>query len=224
MSLLYNFDHAEYSYNWNGQSVSVLKGITLDIEHGSFTCLIGPSGVGKTTLLNVMGLIEHSTKGEVKFCGENIRDKSEDELEELRLKSIGFVFQAFYLIPTLNVLENAAYFLPLLGMPQAKAKTWTMEILDIVGLADHWQKKPLELSGGQRQRVAIARALVKKPKVILADEPTANLDSQTADKIIQAFKDIQKAENTSFIFATHDTHLMSYAKKVLRMKDGLLDV
>ncbi len=222
MSLLYKLDRIEYSYDWNQQKVSVLNGISLDVQMGSFSCLVGPSGVGKTTLLNLMGVIENPTKGQLLFCGENVSELSESEKEILRLKNIGFVFQSFYLIPTLTVLENAAYFLPSLGMSRIASDKWASEILDLVGLADHKNKKPLQLSGGQRQRVAIARALAKKPKVILADEPTANLDSVTADKIIGAFKALQRSENTSFIFATHDSHLVSYASTVLYMKDGLV--
>ncbi len=222
MSLLYKLDNIEYSYDWNHQKVPVLKGVSLDIEKSSFVCIVGPSGVGKTTLLNLIGFIESPTKGKIDFCGSSTAGLSESEKEILRLKNVGFVFQAFYLIPTLTVLENASYFLPSLGYKKEQANKWTLEILDLLGLADHCHKKPLELSGGQRQRVAIARAMVKKPQVILADEPTANLDSVTADKIISAFQELQKAEGTSFIFATHDSHLVNYAKRVIQMKDGLI--
>ncbi|MEK6773624.1 MAG: ABC transporter ATP-binding protein [Bdellovibrionota bacterium] len=222
MSLLYKLEDIEYSYVWNQQQISVLKGISLEVSRGSFTCLVGPSGVGKTTLLNLMGVIENPTKGRVHFCDELVSEMNEKDKEAIRLKNIGFVFQGFYLIPTLTALENAAYFLPSLGMNRAKADQWASEILDLLGLADQRHKKPLELSGGQRQRVAIARAMSKRPQVILADEPTANLDSVTADKIVMAFQELQRAENTSFIFATHDSHLVSYAKNVLKMKDGLI--
>ncbi len=220
MSLLYKLENVEYSYVWNQQNVPVLKGVNLEINPSSFICLVGPSGVGKTTLLNLIGFIENPTKGQVHFGETLIGQLSETEKEVLRLKNIGFVFQAFYLIPTLTVLENASYFLPSLGYKKAEAEKWTLQILDLLGLADHRNKKPLELSGGQRQRVAIARAMVKKPQVILADEPTANLDSVTADKIISAFQELQSAEGTSFIFATHDSHLMKFAKRVIHMKDG----
>ncbi len=222
MSLLYKLERIEYSYDWNKQQISVLKGISLEIPKGSFTCLVGPSGVGKTTLLNLMGVIENPTNGQIIFCDELVEKMSEKDREYLRLKNIGFVFQSFYLIPTLTVLENAAYFLPSLGMSGEKAKKWAGEVLDLLGIAEHRNKRPLELSGGQRQRVAIARAMAKRPKVIIADEPTANLDSATADKIILAFQELQRTENTSFIFATHDSHLVSYAKRVLKMKDGLI--
>lgn len=222
MKLLYKLENIEYSYDWNKQKVPVLKGVSLEIEKSSFICLVGPSGVGKTTLLNLIGFIEDPTKGQIKFNDAPVHTLSETEKEILRLKNVGFVFQAFYLIPTLSVLENASYFLPSLGYKKSEADQWAMHILDLLGLADHKNKRPLELSGGQRQRVAIARAMVKKPQVILADEPTANLDSVTADKTITAFQELQKSEGTSFIFATHDTHLMKYAKRVLQMKDGLI--
>ncbi len=224
MSSLYNLAGVEYSYDWNQQKISVLKGISLEVPFGSFSCLVGPSGVGKTTLLNLLGVIDRPTKGQVVFCGQDMALLTETEKETLRLKNIGFVFQSFYLIPTLTALENAAYFLPSLGMSKEKANAWACEVLDLLGLADQRHKKPLELSGGQRQRVAIARAMAKRPKVILADEPTANLDSVTADRIIKAFKELQRLENTSFIFATHDSHLVSYAQTVWPMSDGLVTV
>lgn len=223
MSLLYKLQDIEYSYSWNDKKIPVLRGIQLDVEKSSFTCLVGPSGVGKTTLLNLIGFIENPTKGQILFDGQDVSALTETSKEELRLHHVGFVFQSFYLLPTLTVLENASYFLPSLGYKKAQARDWAMHVLNMLGLNEHSNKKPLELSGGQRQRVAIARALVKKPKVILADEPTANLDSVTADKIIAAFQELQKSEGTSFLFATHDTHLMKYAKRVITMKDGLID-
>lgn len=222
MNLLYKLENVEYSYGWNNQKVPVLKGVSLEIPKPSFICLVGPSGVGKTTLLNLIGFIDSPTKGQIKFNGNSVESLKEDSKEIFRLKNVGFVFQSFYLIPTLTVIENAAYFLPALGYKKTEAEKWTLHILDLLGLVDQKNKKPLELSGGQRQRVAIARAMVKKPQVILADEPTANLDSVTADKTIAAFQELQKSEGTSFIFATHDTHLMKYAKQVLQMKDGLI--
>lgn len=223
MNELYRIKSLDYSYQWNKQQVPVLKGIDLELEKGCFTCFIGPSGTGKTTLLNLLGLIDLPSGGKIEFAGEDVTRMRESEKEELRLHKVGFIFQSFYLIPTLSVLENTSYFLPSLGKTPSQARQIGMETLDILGLADHAHKKPLELSGGQRQRVAIARAIAKKPDVVLADEPTANLDSVTAEKIIFAFKELQKTANTSFIFSTHDSHLMSFAKSVYRMKDGRIE-
>lgn len=223
MSALYRLKGLEYSYLWNGEQVPVLKGIDLELEKGCFTCIVGPSGTGKTTLLNLLGLIDTPSNGHLEFAGEDVTHLKESEKENVRLHKVGFIFQAFYLIPTLTVLENTSYFLPSLGYNPSNAHKVAMETLDLLGLADHAKKKPLELSGGQRQRVAIARAIAKKPAVVLADEPTANLDSVTAEKTINAFKELQKSENTSFIFSTHDSHLVSFAKSVYRMKDGQID-
>ncbi|WP_374031120.1 ABC transporter ATP-binding protein [Bdellovibrio bacteriovorus] len=182
MSALYRLKGLEYSYLWNGKQVPVLKGIDLELEKGCFTCIVGPSGTGKTTLLNLLGLIDTPSNGHLEFAGEDVTHLPESEKENVRLHKVGFIFQSFYLIPTLTVLENTSYFLPSLGYNHANAQKVAMETLDLLGLADHAKKKPLELSGGQRQRVAIARAIAKKPAVVLADEPTANLDSVTAEK------------------------------------------
>lgn len=223
MSTLYSLKNLEYSYLWNKQQVPVLKGINLDLQKGCFACIVGPSGTGKTTLLNLLGLIDQPSNGRLEFTGQDVTHLQEREKEQLRLQKVGFVFQAFYLIPTLTVLENTSYFLPSLGYSNAEAHKTAMETLDLLGLADHAKKKPLELSGGQRQRVAIARAIAKRPTVVLADEPTANLDSVTAEKTINAFKELQRLENTSFIFSTHDSHLVSFAESVYKMKDGLIE-
>jgi len=223
MSLLYKTKNLQYSYDWNKQQVPVLKGIDLEFKKGCFTCIVGPSGTGKTTLLNLLGLIDSPTKGQIEFCGDDVSHLNENTKEILRLQKMGFVFQSFYLIPTLTVLENTSYFLPSLGYKGTEIEKHSMEILSLLGLADHARKKPLELSGGQRQRVAIARAIAKKPAVVLADEPTANLDSETATKIIYAFKELQRAENTSFVFSTHDSHLVSFAETIHHMKDGQIE-
>ncbi len=222
MEDLYRIDGLRYNYLWNHQKVPVLKGIDLTIPKSCFTCIVGPSGSGKTTLLNLLGFIDVPSEGKLIFEGKEISGTTESEKEDFRLHKIGFVFQAFYLIPTLTVLENTSYFLPSLGFDKIKMKTHAMEILALLGLADHAKKKPSELSGGQRQRVAIARAIAKRPAVVLADEPTANLDSGTASKIIDAFKELRRVEKTSFIFSTHDSHLVSHAETIYQMKDGLL--
>lgn len=223
MSELYRLKNLQYSYLWNKQPVPVLKNLDMSFEKGCFSCIVGPSGTGKTTLLNLLGMIDAPTKGQIEFCGEDVTRLNESAKEDLRLHKVGFVFQSFYLIPTLTVLENTAYFLPSLGYDAGALQKHALEVLSLLGLADHAHKKPLELSGGQRQRVAIARAIAKKPTVVLADEPTANLDSETATKIIHAFQTLQRSENTSFIFSTHDSHLVSFAKKVYHMKDGQIE-
>lgn len=222
-SPLYSVNQLEYAYNWNGKAIPVLKKLDLILPKSCFCCIVGPSGTGKTTLLNLLGLIDSPTKGQLVFDGEDITRTNESQREKIRLEKVGFVFQSFHLIPTLNVLENTSYFLPLIGLNESQAKKTAMETLELLGLQDHAFKKPLELSGGQRQRVAVARAIAKKPAVVLADEPTANLDAETADKMIRAFQELQSIEKTSFIFSTHDSHLVSYAKDLYAMKDGRLE-
>lgn len=200
----------------------VLRGIDLTVNTGSMVCLVGPSGSGKTTLLNVMGLLEKPLRGKLIFSGQDVADLSEDELEVMRLRDLGFVFQSFFLIPTLTVLENTTYFLPALGLKSGEATERGEEVLKQVGLIDFRHRLPRDLSGGQRQRVAIARALAKKPRVILADEPTANLDRETADTIVSVFQELRRTQNVSFVFSTHDTHLVSFAQEVHTLDRGKL--
>lgn len=223
MSSLYSIEKLNYFYNWNQQEVHILRNLDLKLDRSSFTCIVGPSGTGKTTLLNLMGLLDNHKGGALNFLGRDISQLAEKEKEQVRLKDIGFIFQSYYLIPTLTVLENTTYFLDLLGYSQQQANQRAASVLELLGLKDHINKYPAQLSGGQKQRVAIARALAKKPKVILADEPTANLDAQTAELTIKAFQDLQKNEETSFVFSTHDSHLMSYAAQIYKMQDGRLE-
>ncbi|MES2962355.1 MAG: ABC transporter ATP-binding protein [Bdellovibrionota bacterium] len=219
---LYEVERVEYGYRWERQDVSVLKGVTIEIPEKSFVCLVGPSGSGKTTLLNLLGLLDRPHQGRIRFLGRDVAALDEHTLGRLRLADLGFVFQAFYLIPTLSVLENTTYFLAPLGLGIREANERGEEVLKALGLIDHRHKRPAELSGGQRQRVAIARALAKRPKVILADEPTANLDRETAESIIGVFKEMQKT-GVSFVFSTHDTHLVSYAETVFSLKNGIIE-
>lgn len=223
MSSLYSIEKLNYFYNWNQQEVHILRNLDLKLDRSSFTCIVGPSGTGKTTLLNLMGLLDNHKGGALNFLGRDVSQLAEKEKEQVRLKDIGFIFQSYYLIPTLTVLENTTYFLDLLGYSQQQANQRAASVLELLGLKDHINKYPAQLSGGQKQRVAIARALAKKPKVILADEPTANLDAQTAELTIKAFQDLQKNEETSFVFSTHDSHLMSYAAQIYKMQDGRLE-
>jgi putative ABC transport system ATP-binding protein len=201
--------------------VQALRGVDLRVEEGDFLSIVGPSGSGKTTLLNLIGCVDTATSGTVMVNGHDTAHLSDRALTSLRLDTLGFIFQSFNLVPVLNVFQNVE--LPLLLQKKLSTSERTArvdELLDKVGLAAHAKHRPSELSGGQRQRVAIARALVTRPKIVMADEPTANLDSQTGDAIIDLMKEMNKSEKTTFIFSTHDAKVMSHADKVLRLVDG----
>ncbi|MBN8540040.1 MAG: ABC transporter ATP-binding protein [Deltaproteobacteria bacterium] len=212
-------ENVEFGY---GEGL-VLKGVDLQVKLGSMVCLVGPSGSGKTTLLNVMGLLEKPQKGRLIFSGHDVATLTERELEVLRLRDLGFIFQSFFLLPTLTVLENTTYFLSSIGLTRSESRDRGEEVLKQVGLIEFKDKLPRDLSGGQRQRVAIARALAKKPRVILADEPTANLDRVTSDAIVAVFQELRRTQKVSFVFSTHDTHLVSYAQEVYRLDSGRLE-
>ncbi|MCX8058198.1 MAG: ABC transporter ATP-binding protein [Spirochaetes bacterium] len=201
--------------------VHALRGIDMEIDPGEFVCIAGPSGSGKTTILNLIGCIDSPTEGEVFIDGEMVNNLKDRELTKIRLNKIGFIFQSFNLIPVLNVYENIEFPLLLKGkMSKAEREKIVMKFIEEVGLKDRIKNKPAELSGGQRQRVAIARALVTNPKIILADEPTANLDSETGQKIIDLMKEINKIEGTTFVFSTHDPDIMSHANRIIKIHDG----
>jgi len=204
-------------------TVHALKGIDLTVEEGSFLSIVGPSGSGKTTLLNIIGCIDSPTNGSVKVHGEEITDLNDKEITDIRLHKIGFIFQTFNLIPVLNVRENVEF--PLLIMKKhnkAEINDRVEQLIKEVGLIDQIEQKPAELSGGQRQRVAIARALVTSPDIVLADEPTANLDSVTSGSILELMKELNEIEKTTFIFSTHDPEVLNYAKNIVKIKDGLI--
>jgi putative ABC transport system ATP-binding protein len=202
--------------------VLAVNGVSFDIEEGDFISIAGPSGSGKSTILNMIGCIDTPTAGEVSIEGTVTSGLSDIEITTLRHKVLGFIFQSFNLVPVLNVYENIEFPL-LLGKeipPKAERKEWIEYLVDEVGL-DQWMKhKPNELSGGQRQRVAIARAMVTKPKIVLADEPTANLDSKTGETIIGLMKRVNTDLGTTFIFSTHDPSIVSIADHVIRLQDG----
>jgi putative ABC transport system ATP-binding protein len=208
-------------YQKGSVSVEALKGINLLIEKGEFLSIMGPSGSGKTTLLNIIGCLDVPTKGEVIYDGVALKNLKEDELSEYRKKNIGFIFQSYNLIPVLTVKENIE--LPLVvekKLSPAEREKRVMELIEAVGLKGMEGRYPRELSGGQEQRVAIARALVKKPILVLADEPTANLDSVTAEEIIEIMKQMNEIEKTTFIFSTHDPRVEKHAKRLIILKDG----
>jgi putative ABC transport system ATP-binding protein len=203
--------------------VHAVRGVDLNIAEGEFISIIGPSGSGKTTLLNVIGCIDTATEGSVKVAGTEITTLDDKTLTDLRLHKIGFIFQTFNLIPVLDVIENVEF--PLLLMKKhtkSEVRKRAEKLIEEVGLSEHVKHRPAELSGGQRQRVAIARALVTNPDIVLADEPTANLDSVTGAQILELMREMNKIEKTTFIFSTHDEHVLKYANRVVKIKDGLI--
>jgi putative ABC transport system ATP-binding protein len=210
------------TYRSGALDVPALRGISLEIPSHRFSVVIGASGSGKTTLLNIIGCIDAPSSGTVEVCGENIAALSDDAVSDFRARNVGFIFQTFSLVPVLSAYENVEYPLLLVGMPLAERRRRTLTMLEAVGLADQARQRPNELSGGQRQRVAIARALVKEPQVVLADEPTANLDSATGASIIELMRRVQLQSRTTFIFATHDPQLMSHADETFVIRDGEL--
>jgi putative ABC transport system ATP-binding protein len=197
-----------------------LRGIDLTIGDGEFTAMAGPSGSGKTTLLNIIGCLDSPSKGEVKINGTDINKLSIKESSELRKRKIGFVFQTFNLIPVLTAFENVEMPLLILNSNPEQRKEKIIAILKEVGLEEYIHRRPNEMSGGQQQRIAIARALVKNPSLVLADEPTANLDSQTARDILALMRELNKIHKTTFLFSTHDPLVMEYATRVIRLRDG----
>jgi len=209
------------TYTLGKVQVPALRGVTLDVFPGEFISIAGPSGSGKTTALNLIGCVDTATGGVVRVDGQDTKQLSERQLTNLRLHTIGFIFQSFNLVSVLNVFQNVEF--PLLLQKKFTAQernTRVMALLEQVGLAGHAKHRPSELSGGQRQRVAVARALVTQPQIVLADEPTANLDSVTGQQIIDLMKDMNREKGTTFIFSTHDAKVMTHASAVVRLKDG----
>jgi putative ABC transport system ATP-binding protein len=207
-------------YRMGGVEVEALRGVNLTVAVGEFMALAGTSGSGKTTMLNLIGAIDKPTSGEIILDGIPLRMLSNDETARFRCKKLGYVFQTFNLIPTLSTVENVEYPLLLLGMGKEQRRRLAAEALDQVGLSKKLKNRPSELSGGQRQRVAIARAMVKKPRLILADEPTANLDRKTATEILDLMQKLNKEMQTTFIFSTHDAMILQRAERVCFLADG----
>jgi len=202
--------------------VRALQSVSLNIGKNEYVAMMGPSGSGKSTLMNLLGCLDTPTSGEYNLSGINVSTMSDDELAEVRNKEIGFVFQTFNLLPRLSALENVALPLVYAGMSKAARNARAEEVLSAVGLQDRMHHKPNELSGGQRQRVAIARALVNKPSIILADEPTGNLDSKTSLEIMGILEGIHKAGNT-IILVTHEPDIALHAHRIVRLRDGLIE-
>ena len=222
MSLL-ELKEVKKIYQQGKIKVPALRGVDLNVEEGEFTTIFGPSGSGKTTLLNMIGCLDTPTEGEIRLNDKKVSDLSRKALAMTRRYNIGFVFQSYNLIPVLTAYENVEFAIRLTDhTSESQMKEKVLKILEEVGLKGLESRRPNELSGGEKQRVAIARALVKKPKLILADEPTANLDSENAAGVVDIMRKMNKELNTTFIFSTHDPMVMKYANRYINLKDGMI--
>ncbi len=207
-------------YNSSVVKVKAVNGIDINFKEGEFTAVVGPSGSGKTTFLNMLGGLDRPTSGGVKIGGVNIWELSSRKLIDFRMNNIGFVFQSYNLIPVLTAGENVEFIMQLQGKPKKAREQRTQELLEAVGIGDRIKSRPSKLSGGQQQRVAVARALASNPEFILADEPTANLDSKSTNSLLELMSQINKKFNTTFIFATHDQRVMDKASRIVTIEDG----
>ena len=222
MSLIIHLEDIRKSYFMGKQAISVLKGIDLDIRKNEYVALMGPSGSGKSTLMNILGCLDSPTAGTYILNGHDVSKMADDDLATVRNKEIGFVFQQFNLLPRLSALENVALPLVYAGISKKMRNEMAMDVVQKVGLEDRSHHKPNELSGGQCQRVAIARALVNNPSIILADEPTGNLDSKTSVEIMDIFGKIHDSGNT-VVLVTHEEDIANYARRVIRLRDGVIE-
>ena len=209
------------TYTVGEQLVHALRGLTVNIDQGEYTALMGPSGSGKSTLMNMLGCLDTPTSGEYLLAGENVGSLDDNALADIRNRRIGFVFQTFNLMPRYTALENVALPLVYAGEAKAARESRAKEVLEQVGLGDRMDHRPNELSGGQRQRVAVARALVNRPDLLLADEPTGNLDTKTSLEIMALFEEIHQAGNT-VVLVTHEEDIAAYAHRVVRLRDGVV--
>lgn len=204
-------------------AVHALQGVDLEIKKGEFTAIVGPSGSGKSTLLNIIGGLDNPSEGSISVGGNDISTLSDNQLIDFRRNNIGFVFQSYNLIPVLNAKENVEFVMLLQGRSKAEMDARTNELLNAVGIGDKANKRPKELSGGQQQRVAVARALASKPKFVLADEPTANLDSKSTSDLLDIMAKLNEEEHITFVFSTHDQRVVDRAKRVITLVDGKID-
>ncbi len=210
-------------YHQGDTAVHALDNIHLSMDAGSFAAIAGPSGSGKTTLLNMIGGLDLPDHGDVIVDGRHFSEMNQSQLAQLRLNRIGFVFQAYNLIPVLSAVENVEYVMLLQGVEKAERRDRAMAMLDEVGLTEKYDNRPAELSGGQQQRVAVARAIVSNPAIVLADEPTANLDSKTGEGLLRIMAEMNERRNVTFIFSTHDKMVMDYAHRLVLLRDGMID-
>ncbi len=222
MATLINITDIKRNFILGNETVYVLKGIDLQIKKGEYVALMGPSGSGKSTLMNLLGCLDTPTSGQYILNGKDVSKMTDDELAEIRNKEIGFVFQTFNLLPRTTALDNVALPMIYAGYSKSERRARATEVLEQVSLANRMDHQPNQLSGGQRQRVAIARALVNKPSIILADEPTGNLDSKTSIEIMRLFNEIHQSGNT-VILVTHEEDIAAYAHRVIRLRDGIIE-
>ncbi|MRT17151.1 ABC transporter ATP-binding protein [Vitellibacter sp. q18] len=222
MGLVIKIRNITRDFPLGNEIVKVLKGIDLDIERGEYVALMGPSGSGKSTLMNLLGCLDTPTSGTYELNGRDVSNMTDDELAEIRNKEIGFVFQTFNLLPRTTALENVALPMIYAGASKSERTERAKQVLADVGLADRMDHKPNQLSGGQRQRVAVGRALVNRPSIILADEPTGNLDSKTSLEIMKLFNEIHQAGNT-VILVTHEEEIAENAHRIIRLRDGMVE-
>jgi putative ABC transport system ATP-binding protein len=208
------------SYHDTEVEVKAINGVTLSFEKGDFSVVVGPSGSGKTTLLNLIGGLDQPTGGEIQVAGHRLSELRPSELIDFRMEHVGFVFQSYNLIPVLTAAENIGFIMNLQKWPKEKRKVRTDELLSSVGLTDRHNSRPSQLSGGQQQRIAVARALATHPEFILADEPTANLDSKSAESLLDIMEKLNREEQMTFIFSTHDVRVMKRARRVITLEDG----
>ena len=222
MALL-ELKNVKKTYQQGKIDVKALRGVNLSIEPGEFTTVFGPSGSGKTTLLNMIGCLDVPTEGDIYLDKNKVNDLNKTQLAYIRRYNIGFIFQGYNLIPVLTAYENIEFALRLIHhLKDEEIRQKVMDILEAVGLKGKEKRRPNELSGGEKQRVAIARALVKEPKLVLADEPTANIDSKTSQEVLQVMRDMNQKLDTTFIFSTHDPRIMEYAKRLINLTDGII--
>lgn len=217
---LISLEKVEKQYELGKVTVPALRGVDLEIKEGEFAAVVGPSGSGKTTVMNLVGGLDIPTSGKVNVAGVDLSNLKGRELSDLRLRTIGFVFQAYNLIPVLSAQENVEFVLLLQGLGRSERRKRAQQALADVGLGDLGNRRPAEMSGGQQQRVAVARAIVGTPHLVLADEPTANLDSKTGNDLLELMKTLNEEKGATFVFSTHDPKVMDYARRIITLVDG----
>lgn len=213
-------ENLEKTYEDNGVPVKAVRGVSMTIEPGEFTVIAGPSGSGKTTLLNLIGALDVPTAGTVMLENAVLAELSRDQLSDLRLRKIGFVFQAYNLIPVLSAIENVEFTMVLSGVSEKDRTERAMKVLNELGIGELANKRPNEMSGGQQQRVAVARAIVNDPALVLADEPTANLDSKTGEELLDLMENMNREKQITFVFSSHDPQVIERAHRLITLKDG----